>query len=70
MRVGIAPQSGCGTGVTTAAAAAVLRHDGCEAVLRATYADSTRSYVMTVGVAVLPSDAAAAKASQSLSRPG
>jgi hypothetical protein len=67
IRVGIAPQSGCGTGVTTAAAA-VLRRDGCTAVLRATYADSTSSYVMTVGVAVLPSDAAAVKAHQSLSQ--
>jgi hypothetical protein len=70
MRIGIEPQSGCGAGVTTAAAAAVLRRDGCEAVLRATYEDSTRSYVMTVGVAVLPSDAAAARARQSLSQPG
>jgi hypothetical protein len=68
MRISIAPQSGCGAGVTTAAAAAVLRRDGCEAVLRATYADSTGSYVMTVGVAVLPSAEAAAKARQSLSR--
>ena len=70
MRIGIAPQSGCGAGVTTAAAAAVLRHDGCEAVLRATYTDSTRSYVMTVGVAVLPSEAAAAQARQSLTQAG
>jgi len=69
LRIGIAPQSGCGTGVTTPAAAAVLRRDGCQAVLRATYVDSTRSYVMTVGVAVLPSDAAATKASHSLSQP-
>ena len=69
LRIGIAPQSGCGAGVTTPAAAAVLRRDGCQAVLRATYVDSTWSYVMTVGVAVLPSDAAAAKASQSLSQP-
>jgi hypothetical protein len=68
MRISIAPQSGCGAGVTTAAAAAVLRRDGCEAVLRATYADSTGSYVMTVGVAVLPSAEAAAKARQSLSQ--
>jgi hypothetical protein len=68
-RIGIAPQSGCGTGVTTSAAAAVLRRDGCKAVLRATYVDSTWSYVMTVGVAVLPSDAAAAKARQSLAQP-
>ena len=38
----------------------MLRRDGCQAVLRATYVDATWSYVMTVGVAVLPSDAAAA----------
>jgi len=66
LRVAIAPQSGCGTGVTTAAASSVLRHDGCKAVLRATYVDATWSYVMTVGVAVLPSAAAAKKAYQSL----
>jgi hypothetical protein len=66
LRVAIAPQSGCGTGVTTAAASSVLRHDGCQAVLRATYVDATWSYVMTVGVAVLPSAAAAKKAYQSL----
>jgi hypothetical protein len=69
LRIGVAPQSGCGPGVTTSAAAAVLRHDGCQAVLRATYVDATRSYIVTIGVAVLPSDAAAARASQSLSRP-
>jgi hypothetical protein len=69
LRIGVAPQSGCGTGVTTAAAATVLRRDGCQAVLRATYVDATRSYIMTVGVAVLPSAAAAARASQSLSQP-
>jgi hypothetical protein len=66
LRVAIAPQSGCGTSVTTAAAASMLRRDGCQAVLRATYVDATWSYVMTVGVAVLPSAAAAKKASQSL----
>ncbi len=69
LRVAIAPQGGCGMGVTTSAAAEVLRRDGCQAVLRATYVDATWSYVMTVGVAVLPSHAAAAKAYQSLSRP-
>ena len=67
MRVGVAPQSGCGAGVTTSAAATVLRRDGCQAVLRATYVDATQTYVMTVGVAVLPGDAAAKRASQSLS---
>jgi hypothetical protein len=68
-RIGIAPQSGCGAGVTTSVAAQVLRRDGCRAVLRATYVDATWSYVMTIGVAVLPSDAAAAEAYQSLSQP-
>ena len=65
-RVAIARQSGCSAGATTSAVAAVLRRDGCKAVLRATYVDATGSYVTTVGVAVLPSDAAAAKAYQSL----
>jgi len=68
LRVGIAPQSDCAEGVTTAAAA-VLRHGGCEAVLRATYVDATRSYIMTVGVAVFPTTAAAVSAYQGLSRP-
>src|SRR5579863_3308105 len=68
LRVAIAPESGCGNAVTSAAAAAVLSHDGCTAVLRATYVDATWSYVMTVGVAVLPSHAAAVKAYQSLSQ--
>ena len=68
-RIGIAPQAGCGPDVTTATAAAMLRRDGCRAVLRATYVDATLSYVVTVGVAVLPSDAAAARAYQSLSQP-
>jgi hypothetical protein len=60
-RVGIAPpESDCAKAVTSAAAGAVLRKDGCQAVLRATYVDATRSFVMTVGVAVLPDSAAAA----------
>jgi hypothetical protein len=69
LRIGIAPQSGCSSGVvTTSAAATVLRRDGCKAVLRATYVDATWSYVVTVGVVVLPSDAAATKAARSLSQ--
>ena len=60
LRVSIAPQeSDCAKAVTSAAVGAVLRRNGCEAVLRATYVDATRSYVMTVGVAVLPTEAAA-----------
>ncbi len=68
-RVSIAPQqSDCAKAVTSAAAGAVLRRDGCQAVLRATYVDATRSYVMTVGVAVLPTAAAAADASTSMAQ--
>ena len=63
LRVSIAPQeSDCAKAVTSASAAAALRRNGCEAVLRATYVDATRSYVMTVGVAVLPNAAAATSA--------
>ena len=69
LRIGIAPQAGCGAGVTTSTVAAVLRREGCKAVLRATYVDSTSSYVTTVGVAVLPSDAEASQAYRSLSQP-
>ena len=69
LRVSIAPQeSDCAKAVTSLAGE-VLRKDGCEAVLRATYIDATRSYVMTIGVAVLPNDAAAASAGNGLSQP-
>jgi hypothetical protein len=69
LRVSIAPQqSDCVKAVTSAAAGAVLRRNGCEVVLRATYVDATRSYVMTVGVAVLPTEAAAASAASGLSQ--
>lgn len=56
-RIAIAPQAACASAVASAALA--LRHAGCEAVLRATYEDETRSFLMTVGVAVLPSAGAA-----------
>jgi hypothetical protein len=60
-RVSIAPPvSDCAKAMTSAVAGAVLRKNGCQAVLRATYVDATRSFVMTVGVAVLPDSAAAA----------
>ncbi len=69
LRVSIAPQqSDCVKAVTSAAVGKVLSKDGCHAVLRATYVDATRSYVMTVGVAVLPTEAAAASAGSSLSQ--
>jgi hypothetical protein len=70
LRVGIAPQqSDCAKSMTSAEAGAVLGRAGCEAVLRATYVDSSRSYVMTVGVAVLPTAAAASSAHTGLARP-
>ena len=70
LRVSIAPQeSDCAKAVTSATAGAALRRNGCEAVLRATYIDATRSYVMTVGVAVLPNAAAAASADNGLASP-
>jgi hypothetical protein len=64
-RIGIARQATCRT-VTDAAAAAVLDREGCRDLLRATYADATNSYVVTVGVAVLPSEAQARAAEASL----
>jgi hypothetical protein len=70
LRVGIAPQeSDCAKAVTSTSAAAALRRNGCEAVLRATYVDATRSFVMTVGVAVLPSVTAATSADSGLVTP-
>ena len=70
LRVGIAPQeSDCAKAVTSASAAAALRGNGCEAVLRATYVDATRSFVMTVGVAVLPTATAATSADSGLTTP-
>ncbi|HEX5292015.1 MAG TPA: hypothetical protein VFX25_24365 [Streptosporangiaceae bacterium] len=70
LRISIAPQeSDCAKAVTSAAAGAALRKHGCEAVLRATYVDATRSYVMTVGVAVLPNAAAATSANSGLAPP-
>jgi len=65
-RIGVARQSDCGA-VTDPAAARMLARNGCSAMLRATYADGTDSYVVTVGVAVLPSTTQAAAAETELS---
>jgi hypothetical protein len=69
LRVSIAPQESDCAKAVTGVAGQVLRKNGCEAVLRATYIDATRSYVMTVGVAVLPDAAAADSADSGLSQP-
>jgi hypothetical protein len=66
-RVGIARQASCAA-VADPAVAAVLDRDGCTAMLRATYVDATDSYVVTVGVAVLPGSAQASAAAQGLAR--
>jgi hypothetical protein len=64
-RAGIAPQGTC-PGSLDAQAAAILDRHGCQAVLRATYADTTDSYVVTVGVAVLSNSAQANAAAAQL----
>lgn len=69
LRVAIAPQqANCAKAVTSADAGTMLHRDGCESVLRATYVDATRTYVMTIGVAVLPTSAAATDAVSALSQ--
>jgi hypothetical protein len=64
-RLGIAPQSSCGTAVS-AAAAKVLAAAHCAAMLRATYVDASGSMVVTLGVAALPTAAAAMTAAPRL----
>jgi hypothetical protein len=64
-RVGVAKQASCAS-VVDPTAAAVLDRDGCAAVLRATYVDTTDSYVVTVGAAVLPGAASAATAAKAI----
>jgi hypothetical protein len=66
-RVGIARQDSC-SAATDAVVAAVLDRDGCQAMLRATYVDGTDSYVVTVGVAVMPGSAQASAAAPGLAR--
>src|SRR5258708_18707828 len=59
-RLEIARQAGCSkVAGSTASVVAMLAHDGCQAVLRATYTDASSSIVVTVGVAVLRSRASA-----------
>ncbi len=64
-RIGIARQATC-PAATDAVIAAVLARDGCQAMLRATYADATDSYVVTVGVAVFGTTAEASAAQREL----
>jgi len=57
-RVGIAPQASCRK-ATARPVGRLLVKNGCLAVLRATYQDTTQTFAVTVGVAVLPATPAA-----------
>jgi hypothetical protein len=67
-RIGIAPQSICSAAADRPAALVLTRY-GCQALLRATYVDGTDTYVLTVGVAVLPGQAQADEVERSLTGP-
>jgi hypothetical protein len=68
-RVGVAKQASCASAADPVAGAALDR-EGCTALLRATYVDSTDNYVVTVGAAVLPDTAKAAAAAQVIGNAG
>ncbi|MFI6517416.1 hypothetical protein ACIBF1_17800 [Spirillospora sp. NPDC050679] len=53
-RVGIAPPASCRDGFDARLAAVMAAH-GCRSVLRATYTDPSRTQLVTLGIAVLPS---------------
>jgi hypothetical protein len=70
LRVSIAPATSCTAGLDPAAAG-ILRAHGCRTMLRATYTDRSGALAVTVGIAVLPSTAAAQSAVSSLTiQPG
>src|SRR4051794_32682159 len=64
-RVGIAPGTGCADGIDPVPAA-ILRRDGCRALLRATYVDQLQGIVVTVGVVVVRDERAARAAKDAL----
>lgn len=59
--VGIAPAAPCARAVD-AKAARMLAKAGCVTMLRATYADTSRTVLTTIGIAVLPDQKAASAA--------
>ena len=66
-RVGIAPQASCRAATDPAVSRVLARH-GCQAMLRATYQDSTGTFAVTVGVAVLPGLSQASSSGRELPR--
>jgi hypothetical protein len=65
-RSGIARPASCARSIDPAVAR-VLVTNGCRTVLRASYVDPTGTLVATLGIAVFPSNAAAARAAQASS---
>jgi hypothetical protein len=68
-RVGVAREATCQQ-ATDPRAAAILDSSGCDVVLRATYADGTGTFVVTVGVAAFPGAAQAGVANRALAAAG
>jgi hypothetical protein len=64
-RIGIAPQGSCRAAAGPLAGQALARQ-GCVALLRATYADATGAFAVTVGIAVLPGPAQASRSLRAL----
>jgi hypothetical protein len=64
-RVGIASGTRCADGIDPRPAA-VLRHGGCRALLRATYIDQLQGIVITVGIAAVTDERAAQAAKEAL----
>lgn len=65
-RLQVAAQAPCDPAAADAKLAVLLRQHGCQALLRATYADGTSSLVMTVGMLVLRDSASAAATASAL----
>jgi hypothetical protein len=65
--IGIAPQASCQS-ATDPAAWRVLTKNGCTAVLRATYQDSTGAFAVTIGIAAVAGDATAQADARALPR--
>lgn len=67
-RLAIARQATCASVAGAKSMLPLFRRTGCQALLRATYTDESSSFVVTVGVAVLNSQAAAMTVVRTLTR--
>ncbi len=64
-RIGVAPEVSCRSGLDAPVGSALAEH-GCRTLLRATYADQTSTFVVTVGIAVLDDEEGRAAATAQL----